>query len=316
VTVGRALHASGRSEARPSPLTPLAGGGEIEGDVQMEQRGALVPGTVERLILWAKEERFRGSIDIRGDETATVSFSSGFIAHIESGDGDLPSGSETKERVHARLTQRLAVLLAYGDGSYVIHRTDELPAAARWLFGPQGLLDAARTLADAAPASRWVNAPIQLDDRSVQGPVELSADAFHVVTALARVLSGRELQADLGWSAARFDHALDELELGHLLHPSALPERRTEPTTSLPSRPVTLVDLTRAVDRVPAGPPVQAQAPEPARPLVDQPRPAPPIMAARAASAPTTPTARVDGGSADGGRTRASALRRLIQNLR
>jgi hypothetical protein len=289
-----------------TPLTPLVGDGEIEGDVSMDQRGALAPGTVERLILWAKEDRFRGSIDLRGDHTATIAFSSGFVAHIDIGDGEVPASDETKERVHGRLTRRLATLLALDDGSYVIHRTDQLPPEARWLFGPQGLLEAARTLTERTPASRWSAAEVQLDDRSVQGPVELSADAFRVVVALARTIAGQELQADLGWNAARFDHALDELDLAHVLHPSTMPARPlVQVPPVLPARSAPVVDLTR-----------REPAPEPATaPPSEASRPATPIMAARGAAAKPMPAPpSTDAG--DGGRTRASALRRLIQNLR
>src|SRR5690242_16416627 len=54
---------------------------------RMDQIGALGPGTVERLVLWAKDNRLRGSIDVRGDHSATMYFSAGFIAHIDDGEG-------------------------------------------------------------------------------------------------------------------------------------------------------------------------------------------------------------------------------------
>lgn len=311
----------------------------------MDRTGPIAPGTVEQLVRWAKDDRFRGSIDVRGDHAASLYFSAGFIAHVDSGGGDpAPSSSDTKERVHAQLAERLAALLAFTDGSYVIRRSDELPPEARWLFGPMGLLDAARASTDRSEPSRWNDAAVQLDDTSISGPVSMGEDAFRIVVALGRTLRGGALQAELGWPVERFDRALDELARRGLLTPVDADPRQVARPGATPPSAAPVVDLRSG--GVPDGPvrptqPVTTAPALPSRPpapagrapstSADRPeRPAPARPAARAASPADTTrgtelragvgagaeTAAPPSTTEAGGRTRASALRRLIQNLR
>ena len=290
----------------------------------MDQIGAIGPGTVEDLVLWAKDNRFRGSIDVRGEVAASLYFSAGFVAHIDDGGGEPPSSDDdTKERVHARLATRLAGLLAFTDGTYVVHRSEQLPPEARWLFGPQGLLDSARSQSVPTDQSTWADTAVRLDDRRVEGPVRMGADAFRIVAALARSMNGGAIQRELGWSSQRVDRALEELDHAGLLAPrvpaAGEPPATTDPRPPRPAPPI--LDLRpdeprRPVDQRPASPgtvlPSRADAPAPAPARADAERSAP--LARKTGPVTTDETRAAD--SATGSRTRASALRRLIQNLR
>lgn len=293
----------------------------------MDQIGAIGPGTVEELVLWAKDNRFRGSIDVRGEVAASLSFSAGFVAHIDDGGGE-PSSSDadTKERVHARLATRLAGLLAFTDGTYVIHRSEQLPPEARWLFGPQGLLDSARSQSVSTDPSTWADTPVRLDDRRVEGPVRMGADAFRIVAAMARSTNGGALQRDLGWSSERVDRALGELDHAGLLAPRGRAAGEgaaaTVPPSTRPAPPVLDLrpdDRRQAVDPHPAGAgdralPSRADTPAPPAPArADAERPLP---IERTTARVTTDESRTADAATTGSRTRASALRRLIQNLR
>lgn len=268
----------------------------------MDQIGALGPGTVERLVLWAKDTRLRGSIDVRGDRSATMYFSAGFIAHIDDGEAGSPTASDDKERVHARLARRLGDLLAIEDGSYVVNRSADLPSDARWLFGPRSLLDsAAEAAGPAGTLTRWGGAVVDLDASLVDGPRLFSDDAVRVFAALARRMDVRELQAELRWSGDRIEGVLDELHRSRVLAPGSKPAPNVVPRPPRPERTPPLDLRTR-----PAAPP----------------RPSTPAPAVRAAGRDDRRPAAVSVGSssppepAAEGRTRASALRRLIQNLR
>ena len=295
----------------------------------MDQIGAIVPGTVEDLVLWAKDNRLRGSIDVRGEVAASLFFSAGFIAHIDDG-GVEPAASDadTKERVHSRLATRLAGLLAFTDGTYVIHRSEQLPPEARWLFGPHGLLDSARSHSRSTDLSTWADTPVRLDDRRVDGPVRMGADAFRVVAALARSMKGGALQSELGWSSDRVDRALEELDHAGLLVTrngvAADPPVATDPHRSRPAPAPSVLDL-RPDDRRPPldqpAPPsgereLPSRADAPAVPAPARAEAEPSSSVVRKAAPVSTDETRTADAATTGSRTRASALRRLIQNLR
>jgi hypothetical protein len=297
----------------------------------MDQTGSITAGTVERLVRWAKDERFRGSIDVRGDHAATLAFSAGFIAHIDTGEGEPPGArTETKEQVQARLAERLGRLVAFREGTYVIRRTEQLPPEARWLFGPIGLLDAATPPRAPALPTRVVDDVVALDASGVAAPVVLSTDAVRVVAAMCRPARSSDLRERTGWDDDRLRRVLDELRGSGLLPATeAAPTRPSSPGPAAPVPPrdrgAAWVDLRGPVPvEADRSDPSTSTAPTPAGPsgvtsLWDRPSgsgpgsgadPAPESIGRRAG------TDEQDDQDAPASRTRASALRRLIQNLR
>ena len=111
----------------------------------MQPRGSVADLPVADLLDAAARDRFCGTIELTGPIDATIHLDRGFVVHLAVAGHDEPIGPDAvKEQVHGIYSRRLAPLLALEAGLYRCETGTPLPSEARWMFGPQGLLQSAR----------------------------------------------------------------------------------------------------------------------------------------------------------------------------
>ncbi len=266
----------------------------------MMRRGPLEQYAVEDILRSAATERLSGSIEVAGDVAGVLFFEGGGL-YFATLDGvavpaDVLAPAATPERRLRHLVTVTAALLPQRRGWYHHHQLHQplgrhpvwnrraVPVAVV-LAQAVGLVERHRSL------EPWADGLLAV--AGVDDPVQVDADGWAVVQAMAQPTSVYELAERLGWSSERVGVALGRLAADQLIDGEA----------GAPSTPAPSVAAVRTEGTADVEPP---RASEPRR-LV------PSLAAAPALAMPAPVPLRAVEGDDDG---RRFALRRLISSLR
>lgn len=211
--------------------------------MSMMRRGPLDRYRPEWVLRQAATLGVTGSIEFHAGEPATFFVDGGHVYAARRGLGDEPDGPEGPDEASQRAlaVALLARVLPMAAGWYYHDPLGRHPARGAWAWEVPSLLGEVATRDRPAPTlSSWSDRPVA-PCPVPSSSITLDADAWALVTMLARPANANELLSTLRWSPSRLLRALEQLDQRGALTDDGRPAAVVPEDPAVPSRTGPLV---------------------------------------------------------------------------